>query len=42
MFNRYNVLCVLKCYLGLFLELLEFSEDRNSWESVEQTLIEIR
>ena len=35
-------LVVLNCYLGLFLELLEFSEDRNPWESVEEKLNAIR
>lgn len=33
---------VLTYHLGLFVELLEFTEDRNPWESVEQRLVEIR
>ena len=31
-----------KCDLGLFVELLEFSEDRSPWESVEEKLTAIR
>ena len=31
-----------KCDLGLFVELLEFSEDRSPWESAEEKLTAIR
>ena len=31
-----------KCDLGLFVELLEFSEDRSPWESVEEKLTAVR
>ena len=29
-----------KCDLGLFVELLEFNEDRSPWESVEKNLLQ--
>ena len=40
--NADKFIYVLKYRLSLFLELLEFTEDRNPWESVEQRLKEIR
>ena len=40
--NTSRVHFILTCNLGLITELLEFSEDRNPWESVEEKLNAIR
>ena len=40
--SSYQVLYVLQFDRGLFVELLEFSEDRSPWESVEEKLTAIR
>ena len=44
-FQRINVSrfhFLLTCDVSFLLELLEFSEDRNPWESVEEKLNAIR
>ena len=40
--RRFASTHVPKCDLGLFVDLLEFSEDRSPWESVEEKLTAIR
>ena len=40
--KRYPLISKLELFLSFFVELLEFSEDRHPWESVEEKLDAIR